>query len=277
MQPSSTDAGAAAEEPRVRYEKRGHVAYVTLDRPRVLNAMDLRMHEELALIWDDFEADPDLWVAVLTGAGERAFSVGQDLGELVARSRAGSAGTSTFGSRDKPGWPRLTERFDLTKPVVAKVRGHALGGGFELALACDLIIAAEDASFALPEVRLGLIAGAGGVFRLSRQLPYRTAMGHLMTGRPLTAARAYELGLVNEVVPVEELDACVDAWVADLLRCAPLSVRAVKEAAARSATLSLEQAFATRYPQEEARMFSRDASEGPAAFVEKRPPNWQGR
>ncbi|MFD6303996.1 enoyl-CoA-hydratase DpgD, partial [Streptomyces sp. NPDC060223] len=272
MQPSSTDAGAAAEEPRVRYEKRGHVAYVTLDRPRVLNAMDLRMHEELALIWDDFEADPDLWVAVLTGAGERAFSVGQDLGELVARFRVGSAGTSTFGSRGKPGWPRLTERFDLTKPVVAKVRGHALGGGFELALACDLIIAAEDASFALPEVRLGLIAGAGGVFRLSRQLPYRTAMGHLMTGRPLTAARAYELGLVNEVAPVEELDACVDAWVADLLRCAPLSVRAVKEAAARSATLSLEQAFATRYPQEEARMFSRDASVGPAAFVVKRPP-----
>ena len=262
---------------RVLYRKQGHVAHVTLNRPEVLNAMDLRMHEELAAVWDDFAADEELWVAVLSGAGERAFSVGQDLKELAARNAAGSAGPSTFGSRGKPGWPRLTERFDLAKPVIAKVRGHALGGGFELAMACDLIIAADDASFALPEVRLGLIAGAGGVFRLTRQVPYRAAMGYLLTGRTLTARRAAELGLVNEVVPADRLDECVDGWVRDVLRCAPLSVRAVKEAAAVSAGLSLEEAFAARYPQEELRMHSRDAVEGPSAFAQKREPEWLGR
>lgn len=235
------------------------------------------MHEELAAIWDDFENDDSLWVALLSGAGDRAFSVGQDLKELAARTRTGSAGTATFGSRGKPGWPRLTERFDLTKPVVAKVRGYAMGGGFEMALACDLVIASTDASFALPEARLGLIAGAGGIFRLTRQAPWKTAMGHLLTGRPMSAARAYELGLVNEVVEPADLDACVEGWLADLLRCAPLSVRAIKEAATVSATMPLPSAFTTRYPWEERRMHSRDAIEGPAAFVDKREPRWEAR
>ncbi|TQF01259.1 enoyl-CoA hydratase [Kitasatospora acidiphila] len=261
---------------RIRYEKRDRVAHVTLDRPERRNAMDLRMHEELAYVWDDFEADDDVWLAVLTGAGDRAFSAGQDLRELAARIEDGTAAPSTFGSRGKPGWPRLTERFQLAKPVIARVNGHAFGGGFELALACDVIVAADTATFALPEAKLGLIAGAGGVFRLTRQAPYRVALGHLISGRPLTAARAYELGLVNEVVPAAELDACVAAWVADILRCAPLSVRSVKQAAAAAATMPLEQAFATRFPWEERRMHSADALEGPRAFVEKREPRWQG-
>nr|BEK64110.1 enoyl-CoA hydratase-related protein [Kitasatospora purpeofusca] len=275
--PAEPPAGGRAEEPRVLFEKDGRVARVTLNRPAVLNAMDLRTHEELARAWDAFEADDDLWVAVLSGAGDRAFSVGQDLKELAARDRDGTAGPATFGSRGRPGWPRLTERFELAKPVVASVRGYAIGGGFELALACDLVIAAEDATFALPEARLGLMAGAGGVFRLTRQLPWKTAMGHLLTGRPMDARRAFELGLVNEVVPAAELDACTDRWVSDILRCAPLSVRAIKEAATRSATVPLEEAFAMRYPWEERRMAGRDAVEGPLAFVEKRTPDWQGR
>ncbi|KUJ59732.1 enoyl-CoA hydratase [Streptomyces albus subsp. albus] len=238
--------------------------------------MDLRMHTELAEIWDDFEADEDIWVGVLTGSGDRAFSVGQDLKELVERIDEGTAATATFGSRGKPGWPRLTERFELPKPLIAKVNGYALGGGFELAMACDIIVAAEHAEFALTEARLGLMAGAGGVFRLTRQAPFRAAMGHLLTGRRMTAARAYQLGLVNEVVPATELDACVDGWVLDVLSCAPLSVRAIKEAATRAATMPLEQAFATRYVWEERRMHSEDALEGPRAFVEKRPPRWIG-
>ncbi|MFH8798194.1 enoyl-CoA-hydratase DpgD [Streptomyces sp. NPDC017936] len=259
----------------VRYDKHGHVARITLDRPRVLNAMNLRMHEELAQVWDDFESDDDIWVGVLSGAGERSFSVGQDLKELVRRVDEGTV-TSTFGSRGQPGWPRLTERFSLAKPLIARVNGYALGGGFELALACDIVIAAEHAEFALTEARLGLVAGAGGVFRLTRQAPFRVAMGHLLTGRRMTAARAYELGLVNEVVPAGELDACVDGWLEDVLSCAPLSLRAAKEAATVSATLPLDRAFATRYPWEERRMLSRDAVEGPRAFVEKRPPKWTG-
>ncbi|USQ85717.1 enoyl-CoA hydratase-related protein [Streptomyces phaeoluteigriseus] len=259
----------------VRYEKHGHVARVTLDRPQVLNAMNLRMHAELAEIWDDFESDDDIWVGVLSGAGERSFSVGQDLKELVRRVEEGTA-TSTFGSRGQPGWPRLTERFSMSKPLIARVNGYALGGGFELALACDIVIAAEHAEFALTEARLGLVAGAGGVFRLTRQAPFRIAMGHLLTGRRMTAARAYELGLVNEVVPAGELDACVEGWLEDVLSCAPLSLRAAKEAATVSATLPLDRAFATRYVWEERRMLSRDALEGPRAFVEKRLPKWTG-
>jgi dehydration protein DpgD len=261
----------------VDFQKRGRTAYVTLNRPEVLNAMNLRMHEELAEAWDEFERDDDLWVAVLTGAGDRAFSVGQDLKELAARNAEGVATPATFGSRGQPGWPRLTERFSLAKPVVAKVDGYALGGGFELALACDVIVAAEGARFGLPEAKLGLIAGAGGLFRLTRQLPFRTALGHLITGRELTAERAWELGLVNEVVTAAELDSAVDHWVADILRCAPLAVRAAKEAAITSATMPLPRAFATRYPWEERRARSADAAEGPSAFAERRPPRWQAR
>lgn len=261
----------------MRYKTAGRVAWISIERPEVLNAISRRTHAELSDAFDDFEADDELWLAVLSGTGPRAFSVGQDLTELAGRERDGVPIPSTFGSRGKPGWPRLTERFDLTKPVLAKVRGYALGGGFELALACDIIVASTDATFGLPEVRLGLVAGAGGVFRLSRQLAWHTAMGHLLTGRPMDARRAYDLGLINDVVEPDKLDSCVDGWVADILRCAPLSVRATKEAAGRSASLSLEAAFATRYPAEELRMHSRDAVEGPRAFAEKRTPEWHGR
>ncbi|WP_354359786.1 enoyl-CoA-hydratase DpgD [Variovorax boronicumulans] len=263
------------KQPKVIYDRQGRVARITINRPEVLNAMDLATHEALSAALDDFERDDGLWVAVLSGAGDRAFSAGQDLKELKRRQETGVAPTS-FGSRGLPGWPRLTERFGLAKPVVARVNGLALGGGFELALACDIVVAASHAEFALPEARLGLIPGAGGVFRLSRQLPYRTAMGYLMTGRRLSADRAYELGLVNAVVPATELDACVQQWVDELLSCAPLSLRAIKEAAARSATMPLADAFVARYEWEERRRASRDCQEGPAAFVEKRPPRWSG-
>jgi len=258
---------------RIRYDKRGHVAYVTIDRPAVLNALDLLAHEELGKVWDDVEGDDEVWVAVLTGGGDRAFCVGQDLKELAARADRGTPPKS-FGAAGLPGHPRLTERFGFSKPVVARVNGYALGGGFELALACDIVVAAEHATFALPEARLGQIAGAGGVFRLTRQVPFKVAMGHLLTGRELTAARAYELGLVNDVVPADQLDACVDGWLADLLRCAPLAVRAAKQAAHASAHLSLEDAFAAHYPWEDRRLRSADTVEGPRAFVEKRPPRW---
>lgn len=260
-------------EPRVRYEKVGRVAYLTLNRPEVLNAMDTHTHQELSHAIDEVERDDEIWVAVLTGAGDRSFSVGQDIKELVARTRQGVP-TSTFGSCGLPGHPRLTERFGLVKPIIARVNGYAFGGGFELALACDIIVAAEHAVFALPEARLGLMAGAGGVFRLTRQLPYRTALGYLLTGRRMPAAQALTLGLVNDVVAADELDACVDGWLRDILACAPLSVRAIKDAAQRSTTMSLDQAFSTRFVWEERRMASADACEGPLSFVEKREPRW---
>ncbi|WP_280300383.1 enoyl-CoA hydratase-related protein [Nocardia abscessus] len=230
---------ALPEPATVVYRKHGRVATVELDRPEVLNAMNWRMHAELAQVWDDIERDEEIWVAVLSGRGGRAFSVGQDLKELSQRIAHGD-GYSTFGSAGKPGHPRITDRFGFAKPLIAKVAGYALGGGFELALACDIVIAADNAEFGLTEARLGLIPGAGGVFRLPRQAPYRIALGHLLTGRRMTAARAAELGLVNEVVPAGDLDACTDAWVADILACAPLSVRAIKEAAAPAQTKVLD-------------------------------------
>jgi crotonobetainyl-CoA hydratase/dehydration protein DpgD len=263
----------------VDYQKSGRVATVTLRRPEVLNAMNTEMHVELAAIWADFEADPNIWVGVLTGAGDRAFSVGQDLKELVRRdaesAEDGPSGSS-FGSTGRPGAPRLTDRFDITKPLVAKVRGFALGGGFELALACDIIIASSDAVFGLPEVRLGLIAGAGGVFRLARQLPPRIAAGYLLTGRRITAADALQHSLVNEVAAPERLDTATQGWVDDLLRCAPLAVRAAKQAMWRSMDLSLPGAFDEVYPCEERRRSGQDAVEGPRAFVERRSPTWTG-
>ncbi|MFE5039376.1 enoyl-CoA-hydratase DpgD [Streptomyces sp. NPDC056683] len=263
-----SDAG----EPRVRYVKQDHVARVTLNRPAALNAMDLRMHEELAAVWDDDEVR----VAVLTGAGDRAFTVGQDLKE---RARLDEQGVprSTFGSRGQPGWPRLTQRFTLSKPVIARVNGYALGGGFELALACDLVIASEQAVFALPEARLGLVPGAGGAFRLARQLPLKAAMGYLLTGRRMTADVALGFGLVNQVVPAEQLDDCVEEWVQDLLHSAPLAVRAIKEAVMRSVDMPLEQAFNTAFTWEQRRRHSQDAIEGPKAFAEQREPRRQGR
>jgi dehydration protein DpgD len=265
----------AGDPPRVRYRREGQVAFVTLNRPAVLNAMDLRMHEELGAAWDRIEADDEVRVAVLTGAGERSFSVGQDLRERARLNKAGAVPT-TFGSRGQPGWPRLTERFGLSKPVIARVHGYALGGGFELALACDIIIASEQAVFALPEARLGLVPGAGGAFRLARQIPLKLAMGYLLTGRQLTAADALRLGLVNEVVPAGRLDDCVTEWTDDLLRCAPLAVRAIKEAVMQSLDMPLEQAFTASFRWEQRRRHSEDAVEGPLAFAEKRNPVWRG-
>ncbi|MFE9426135.1 enoyl-CoA-hydratase DpgD [Kitasatospora sp. NPDC006697] len=263
------------DRPRVRYEKEGHLARVTLDRPDRLNAMDLRMHRELAEVWDDAEADDRVRVVVLTGAGERAFTVGQDLHERARLDREGVP-RSSFGSRGQPGWPRLTERFAFSKPVLARVDGYALGGGFELALACDLIIASERAVFALPEAGLGLVPGAGGAFRLARQLPLKAAMGYLLTGRRMDAATAFGFGLVNQVVPPAELDDCVAEWTGALLRSAPLAVRAIKEAVLRSVDMPLPQAFETPFTWEQRRRGSADAVEGPRAFAERREPRWQG-
>ncbi|MBI5949631.1 MAG: enoyl-CoA hydratase/isomerase family protein [Chloroflexi bacterium] len=259
-----------------RYEKKDHVAYITVTRPEVMNALHAPASTELNECWDDFAADDDMWVGVLTGEGDRAFSAGNDLKYTAELSRM-KPEDRPAQAFPKGGFGGLTSRFDLFKPIIARMNGFALGGGLEMALTCDIIVAAEHAELGLPEPRRGLIAGAMGVHRLPRQIPLKTAMGFMLTGRHIPAPRAYELGLVNEVVPLAGLDEAVGRWVADIIRCAPLSVRSTKESALRGLAMSLEEVGSARFEWETKRRAAADSIEGPRAFAEKRAPNWTGR
>jgi enoyl-CoA hydratase/carnithine racemase len=189
----------------VLFDVNGHVATLTINRPHAYNAMGSQAHLELSQALDAIQQDDNIRVVVLTGAGDKAFSAGRDLKELAAVQTMSAAEKQAVDDR----WAsltRLTDRCDFYKPIVAKVNGLALGGGFELALACDIIVAASHACFALPEPRRGLIAMAGGVHRLPRQIPMKAAMGMMLTGRSISAQQALELGLVNEGVPRTQLD-----------------------------------------------------------------------
>ena len=259
-----------------KFVVREHVAYITLNRPEALNALNPELRWSLSQHFDQVENDDDIWMAVVTGAGERAFSAGADL-KHRALERDASAKQKAEWDRMLQATTPLNQRWVFPKPVIARVNGFALGGGLELALACDIIVAAEHAELGLPEPRRGLIAGGVGVHRLPRQIGLKQAMGYLLTGRHMSAARAYELGLVNQVVPAAELDTAVDEWVRDIARCAPLAVRATKEAAMRGLDMPLADAFNTIYPWEVRRRESADAAEGPRAFAEKRAPQWQGK
>jgi crotonobetainyl-CoA hydratase len=253
-----------------RVDRDGPVLTVTIDRPELMNALHPPANHELEKVFDEFCGDPELWLAIITGAGERAFCAGND---LKYQAQAGS-------KLDVPpkGFAGLTARFDNDKPVIAAVNGVAMGGGFEIALACDLIVASETATFALPEPRVGLAALAGGIHRLPRQIPLKQAMGMLLTGRRVSAEEGERLGFVNEVVPASELMDAARRWADMILECAPLSVRASKQAAMRGLDEDSLEAALTTYYEGLARMVkSEDFVEGPRSFAEKRKPVWKGR
>src|SRR5881227_1396739 len=252
----------------VRYEKRNRIAYVTINRPEVMNALHRPANEELSRVWDDVADDPAVWVAILTGAGERAFSAGNDL-----------KWTATHGMPRMPkgGFGGIVFRDDIWKPLIAAVNGVALGGGLEIALACDIIVASDNARLGLPEPRVGLMAAAGGVHRLPRHLPLKLAMGMMLTGRQIPAAEAARIGLVNEVVPQPELMAAAERWAREILECSPLAVRASKQAALQGLGRPLAEAMAAQYPLVQRLFTSEDVVEGPRAFAEKRKPVWKGR
>ena len=235
----------------VRLDWAGHVATVTIDRPDVLNAIDLETEAQLQRIWTDLERNDDVRLVVLTGAGDRAFCVGADM--------------------------KIALRETLNVPVLARVNGFALGGGFEMVLGCDLVVACEEASFGLPEALVGRMPLDGGMTLLQRQIPFRQAMGVMLTGQRLSAKRALDLGLINEVVPRAALDDAVARWTEAVLACAPLSLRAIKQVVRQTATLSAAQAQAVRLPALVAALQSEDANEGVLAFQQKRKPQWRGR
>ena len=250
-------------------EKDGKLWVITLNRPERMNALHSPAHFELEEIFNEFSTDPDAWVAIITGSGERAFCAGNDLRYQAEGGKL---------ERNPMGFAGLTSRFDLKKPIIAAVNGVAMGGGFEIALACDLIIASENARFALPEPKVGLAALAGGMHRLPRQIGMKRAMGMMLTGRTVEAQEGLSLGFVNEVVAHQDLMESAKKWAESIMECSPTSVRTTKDVAMSGLShASVETAMEQKYDSVLDLFTGEDFVEGPLAFSEKRKPNWTGK
>lgn len=248
-------------------EKKGHILVVTMNRPEVYNAVHVDMHNEMAACWDAFAADRDLWVAVLTGAGDKAFSAGNDLK------------ATAMGGNKKPmtasGFAGLSSRYDLEKPIVAAINGFAMGGGFETALSCDILIASENAKFALPEVKVGFFAAASGVQRLSRYIGRLAAQEMMYTGRTIMADEALQMGCVNAVVPHDQLMDAAMAKAEELCAVSPSAVKATKRVLNEMMKGDGMQASIAHSREVIAELAkTEDFKEGVQAFVDKRKPNW---
>ena len=255
----------------VEYTLVDHVATITLNRPQALNAVDMETEAELQALWKKIENDPEVRVVVLTGAGDRAFCAGADLKNPQV------TGLQYWAAPRPGGFGGIALRETLNVPVIARVNGFALGGGFEMVLGCDIVVACEEASFGLPEPLVGRMPLDGGMVLLQRQVPFRKAMAMVFTGKRVKAAEALAMGLVNEVVPRAELDAATARWVNDILACAPLSLKAIKQIVRNTSHMPASQAQALRLPALVAALNSEDGDEGVLAFQQKRKPQWKGR
>lgn len=251
----------------IKREREGPVTIITINRPEVLNALHMPANQELSRVFDEFAADSSQWVAIITGAGERAFSAGNDLRYQTQIGKFEAPPTGMAG---------LTGRFDLHKPVIAAVNGLAMGGGFEVALACDIIVAAPHATFALPEPRVGLAALGGGLHRLPRSVGFHRAMSMILTSASVTATQALELGFVAQVAPTPELIGAARTLAARICEASPASIKASKEIVLSSLGVGFAEAAALQgdLPGFRAMWASPDSKEGPRAFSEKRKPVW---
>lgn len=263
-----TDTGTEAP-PVVLRERRGQVEILTLNRPEARNAVNGDVTRAMSEALDELEKDEDLRAIVLTGTGDKAFCAGMDL-KAFGAGTGGSIGGGTGGFAG-------IARRAVPVPVIAAVNGPALAGGFEIVLACDLVVAAEHAIFGIPEVKRGLIAAGGGLVRLPKRLPMATAMELALTGDPITSARAYELGLVNRVVPADRVLDEALALADRIIENAPLSVRYSRQLTIQGAEVSEAEAWDLTDEATRVVFSSEDAREGPLAFAQKRPPNWKSR
>jgi enoyl-CoA hydratase/carnithine racemase len=256
----------------ILFEHRGAVAVITINRPEAMNALDPETNAELARAWRDFDADPELLVGVLTGAGDRAFSAGADLKKLIPlqreQARRGESSEWNFGG--------LTRGFTTWKPVIAAVNGHCLAGGLEMALACDVRLCSPNATFGLSEVRWGIIPGAGGTQRLPRAVPLGSALEMILSGEPIDAQEAFRVGLVNRVLPQAELLPAALQLAETMASRGPRAVRAAKRAVLEGLDRGLQAGLALEAALFDELMHSEDAVEGPRAFAEKRPPRFSG-
>lgn len=256
-----------------KVETEGHVMTVTIDRPEMRNALHGEANFELGEVFDAYEADPNLWVAILTGAGDKAFSAGADL-----RTPFDKADPRAFNGMPVPetGFAGLVWRFNRRKPVIAAVNGFAMGGGFEAALACDVIVAAESASFGLTEPKVGLAALGGGIQRIVQELGPKRAHAMLLTARKVPAAQAHDWGMVAEVVPDAELMDCARRWADEIASCSPASIIATKAVMQSYYDLGMEASNKEMFalPEVRAMFTGPDAREGGKALFEKRAPVW---
>jgi enoyl-CoA hydratase/carnithine racemase len=253
------------------YEKKGRLAYVTLNREERRNAIDGQTSQDLFDAFSDFKNDDDVWVAILRGAGDVAFSAGAD---LVAMAESFRGGKNMFGAAPFAG---ITRNFECWKPMIAAINGYCLAGGLELALCCDIRIAAEHATFGLPEPRRAIIPGATGTQRLPRAVPLAFAMELMLTGDRFDAQTALNFGLVSRVVPADQLMPTVEEIAGKVLECGPLAVRAIKQAVLKGRDLPFEEAIKLEAELSGKVMRTEDAREGPTAFAQKRKPEYKGR
>jgi enoyl-CoA hydratase/carnithine racemase len=260
---------------KILYEKHGRIAVVTINRPERMNAIDPQTSAELHEAWCDFRDDDNLWVGILTGAGERAFSAGNDLVVMSAAQQQGAASTAAAFGRAPFGG--ITRDFTCWKPMIAAVNGYCLAGGLEIALSCDVRVAAEHAQFGLAEVTRGIIPGATGTQRLPRLIPFGLALELLLTGARFDAQWAFRYGLVNHVVPADQLMAKAMEIANVMCENAPISLRLVKEAAYKTLSVPFEEGLRFEIEQSKKVMATEDAKEGPLAFAQKRKPVWKGR